>query len=144
MRGWIGCLSGLALVACSGPEPANVADTPTGFDFRRVDLIRDQPNDLCRAKNPDFLQNLLNRVGGALPVEDRSTMTFHDFHVARTLDGKGSEAVLRFKSGRGDQTDVLMYAYGDFDPATCAIINLRVGVGPTPHITGEQGEIPVV
>lgn len=127
----------LALAACGGDEQARngageATITPTTYGIRQADLGAMPPKDICRTRDPSFLQNLVGRVTRTLPPAEAATIKIRDFNVTDGYEGKGREATLRFTVDRlGDKT--LFYARGAFTKADCKISDLRLGAGPAPN-----------
>lgn len=136
-------LGGVALLAGCGGEPAPApSETPTTYYFRKADLYRDIPSDICRTKDPAFLQNLVQRVSAALPPGTAS-FDFEDFNAHAALDGKGMEALLRFRTTSPKGESETMYAVGPFDPSNCHIGPMQGGVGADPHGAGSAATFEV-
>lgn len=138
---------GLVVASCSDGEQtqtnaAKARPTPTGYAIRRVDLWADPVNDICRARDGEFLEKLMDRVRRALPIPMRVTMQFSDFNVTDGYEGKGRVATMRFTVDRDGQKGVLMYATGKFTPATCRIDQMRAGVGAAPEIGTKEITVP--
>lgn len=122
----------VGLSGCGGSEPVPApSETPTSYYLRKADLYREVPNDICRTKDAAFLQDLVQRVSAALPAGTQS-FDFEDFNAHSAFDGKGMEAVLRFRAGDAGDA-VMMYAVGPFDPSTCHVGRMKGGVGADPH-----------
>lgn len=120
----------LALTACSdGEESPAPAPSPETFRIRQTDLYRDPPVDICRSVDPDFLQKLTDRVRAGVDPKFWPSFSFEDFSV-RDADGEGRRvAAFRFKINRGAGPE-MMTAVGQIDPKTCAIGEMKLGVGP--------------
>lgn len=124
-------MAALSLSAC-GNQAATPTVAPDTYYIGKSDLYRDPPVDICRAKNNAFLSGLIERVTGALPP-DTTWADLEDFNAHSAFDGKGMEAVLRFRATIGGGPPVLMSVAGRFDPATCRVGALAGGVGANPH-----------
>ncbi|MCJ2179343.1 hypothetical protein [Novosphingobium album (ex Hu et al. 2023)] len=134
MKGWT-ALAVLLVAGCGGPDDSAPAQPPAGFHIGKADLTRAAPNDICQSRDAAFLRNLILRVTSALPPGTQG-FDFEDFNVAKVQEGEAMEAVLRFKSTGADGHPQMMYAFGPFDPATCAIGPMTGGAGTTPHAAG--------
>lgn len=134
----LACLAGCGGSTDTAANSTVTAQAPTSYTIRKADLNRPDPNDICRSRDADFLPNLTARVTRALPPSIGAPFAFEDFSVTDGHDGKGREAVLRFRAA-GE----LRYAIGDFDAGSCAITKIRAGVGPSPYSNPGQREIRV-
>lgn len=134
------------LTACGG-EQAEVANAaapaPTSYAINPANLYRSTPNDICRARNPNFLQALISRARRGVPSAQLAQLRFEDFTVTDGYEGKGREAILRFRVAETGEPRTLMYAVGTFDPSSCAVGELRVGVGASPYGEGDRAETRV-
>jgi hypothetical protein len=126
------------LCGCGGENPdqddaGEVVAKPASYYIRQVDLYREVPNDICRSANPEFIQTLFDRVVSRVLAEGYSAPAFEDFNAVAAYDGKGMEAVLRFRANQPGGVEVMMFAVGPFEPAGCKVGQMRGGVGPHPH-----------
>ncbi|WP_066530428.1 hypothetical protein [Erythrobacter sp. CCH5-A1] len=133
----------LALTACSsGEESPAPAPSPDTFDIRKVDLWREQPVDICRSVDPDFLSKLTDRVRSGVDPKFWPSFSFEDFSV-RDADGEGRRvAAFRFKIDRGAGPE-MMTAVGQIDPKTCAIGEMKLGVGPHEAMFGDADTVTI-
>lgn len=131
-------IAALMLSAC-GEVPDNGAgqstasdEKPKGYYIRKVDLYQESPNDICRAKDKEFLEKLIGRITAVLP-HDTAWADFVDFNATEAFDRNGMEAVLRFRAKSESPTPAMLFAVGKFDPASCVVGPLRGGIGAGPY-----------
>ena len=124
---------GLAvLVVGCGEQPAAEVEAPTTYYVQKADLNREEPDDICRSKDAEYLQKIISRIVRALP-EGTEWGDFEDFNATPSIKGDGMDAVVRFEA-RTDNADLVkMFAIGPFDPTNCDIVSMRGGVGSDPH-----------
>ena len=136
-----------ALAACGGddvePSNATATEAPATYSIYSADLYREVPRDICRSTDPEFLQKLISRARKGIAPDRLATFKFEDFSVTDGFEGKNREAILRFRVGARDETPVLMYAVGAFNPQGCRVAELRVGEGASPYETGNPRETRV-
>lgn len=114
--------------ANDAPAPAA---SPTGYFIGKADLSGAQPRDICTARNPAFLRDLLLRVTAALPP-GTSGFAFEDFG-AQPIPGKqGMTAVLHFRAASPGGSAQPMFAAGPFDPESCIVGVMHGGAGSGP------------
>lgn len=143
LRRMLPLLLAAVLTACGG-EPAEetnaAAPAPISYAINPADLHRSTPNDICRARDPNFLEALISRARGGVPSAQLAQFRFEDFNVTDGYEGKGREAILRFRVAETGDPQILMYAVGPFDPLSCAVGQLRVGVGASPYEESGRAE----
>ncbi|MCT2398374.1 hypothetical protein [Novosphingobium mangrovi (ex Huang et al. 2023)] len=130
---WRIAVAALMLAGCGKQADSPPSAPPTSYLIRKADLYRTEPGDICRTRDSTFLQNLILRISAALPPGSTG-FDFEDFDARAVADdGKGMEAVLRFRSSAPDGHAQMMYAAGPFDPATCTVGPMTGGIGTDPH-----------
>jgi hypothetical protein len=113
----------------SGDEAPPATPAATTYSFKRADLYREAPRDVCRQQDPAFVEKLIDRIDRALPNGAKGSARFEEFFVQKSLDGKGAQAVVRFTARHGDASDVPMFALGSFKESGCQIGLMKASVG---------------
>lgn len=139
----LGCV---LLTGCSGaPEQKEASEAqPDSYSFRRADLYRDTPRDICSYADREFARKLMTRIDQALPPSAKGSAQFEEFFVQKSPDGKGEQAVVRFTARHGDAVNVPMFALGHFEEPGCQIGSMKASVGRDIFLDeGKQGfDIP--
>jgi hypothetical protein len=111
----------------SGDEAPPATPAATTSSFKRADLYREVPRDVCRQEDPAFVEKLIGRIDRALPNGAKGSAHFEEFFVQTSPDGKGEQAVLRFTARHGDDAAASMFAMGSF--SKCTVGPMRASIG---------------
>ena len=128
-------LIALGLNGCgeqAADNEAEVVTQPTSYYVGKVDLYRETPNDICRAKDATVLETLIGRITRSLPMGTTWT-DFEDFNAHPAAKGNGMEAVLRFHASVDGAAPKMMYAVGSLNPANCYVEKMKGGIGVDPN-----------
>jgi len=118
-----------SLAACEGAADQVSSPSPETYSIARADLWNPEPQDICRAADPAFLDTALQRVRDVLPADHIESLEFHDFNVTDPAPSGEREANLRFWFVDNTGAREMWTANAPFVADECSVGEMVVGKG---------------